>query len=84
MATPSKGEYGEGNYKASRKFLSEQSAFVKKNKSKISSMGKAAKAALDGKEGNALRAAEAKAKSKARTGTTKKPAARAKTSSKKK
>ena len=61
-----KGEYGEGNYKASRKFLSEQSEFVKKNKSKIPGMGKAAKAALDGKEGKSLRAAEAKAKAKSR------------------
>jgi hypothetical protein len=77
MATASKGEYGEGNYKASRKFLAEQSDFVKKNKSKISSMGKAAKAALDGKEGKSLRAAEAKAKAKARTGgAAKKPAAK--------
>lgn len=84
MATPGKGEYGEGNYKASRKFLSEQSEFVKKNKSKIPSMGKAAKAALDGKEGKSLRAAEAKAKSKAHTGTAKKPASRAKASAKKK
>ncbi len=78
MATGQKGEFGEGNYKASRKFLSEQTAFVKKNKSKIPAMGKAAKAALEGKEGKSLRAAEAKAKAKARTGGAKKTSAKAK------
>ncbi len=60
-----KGEFGEGNYKASKRFRKSEEAFVKANKAKIPAMGKAAEAALDGPEGDDLRAAEAKAASHA-------------------
>jgi len=57
---------GEGDYTASRSFLKDQSGFVAKNKAKIPDMGKAAEAALDGPEGNALREAEATAAARSR------------------
>jgi len=57
---------GEGDYAASRSFLKDQSGFVAKNKAKIPGMGKAAEAALDGPEGNALREAEASAAARSR------------------
>jgi hypothetical protein len=57
---------GEGDYAASRAFLSDQAAFVKRNKAAIPEMGKDAEAALDGPEGAALRAAEAEAASRAK------------------
>ncbi len=60
-----KGEIGEGNYKASKRFRKSEEAFVKANKAKIPAMGKAAEAALDGPEGDELRAAEAQAASHA-------------------
>lgn len=56
-----RGEYGEGNYKASKRFRKSEEAFVKANKAKIGELGKAAEAALDGPEGGDLRAAEAEA-----------------------
>lgn len=56
---------GEGNYTASRRFREEQTGFVKRNKAKIASMGEAAEAALEGSEGDALRAAEQEAASHA-------------------
>jgi hypothetical protein len=52
---------GEGDYAASRAFDKDQAAFVKKNKAKIPAMGKDAEKALDGPEGDGLRAAEAEA-----------------------
>ena len=52
---------GEGNYAASRAFDKDQTNFVKRNKAKIPAMGKAAEAALDGPEGDNLRAAEQEA-----------------------
>jgi hypothetical protein len=52
---------GEGDYAASAKFDADQAGFVKKNKAKIPELGKAAEAALDGPEGDSLRAAEATA-----------------------
>ena len=52
---------GEGDYAASRKFLKEQAGFVERNKDQIPAMGKAAEAALDGPEGESLRAAEQEA-----------------------
>ena len=52
---------GEGDYAASRAFDKDQAAFVKKNKAKIPAMGKEAEQALDGPEGNSLRAAEQEA-----------------------
>jgi len=57
---------GEGDYAASRSFLKDQSGFVAKNKAKIRSLGKAAEAALEGPEGNALREAEATAAARSR------------------
>ena len=59
--TPASREFGEGNYKASKRFRTEQETFVKKNKAKIPALGKAAKDALAGPEGDDLRAAEAAA-----------------------
>jgi len=56
-----KGEFGEGNYKASKRFRKSEEAFVKANKAKIPALGKEAEAALEGPEGDALRAAEAQA-----------------------
>ena len=55
---------GEGDYAASRTFLKDQSNFVKQNKAKIPAMGKEAERALDGPEGNSLRAAEQEAMSR--------------------
>jgi hypothetical protein len=52
---------GEGDYAASRAFLKDQSNFVKKNKDKIPAMGKEAEQALEGPEGDSLRAAEQEA-----------------------
>lgn len=52
---------GEGDYAASRTFLKDQSSFVKKNKAKIPEMGREAARALDGPEGDNLRAAEQEA-----------------------
>ena len=54
-------QIGEGNYAASRAFDKDQAAFVKKNKAKIPEMGKEAEKALDGPEGDSLRAAEQEA-----------------------
>ena len=53
---------GEGDYAASRKFDKDQAGFVKRNKTKIPAMAKEAEAALDGPEGDALRAAEQEAR----------------------
>ena len=52
---------GEGDYAASQAFLKDQGDFVKRNKSKIPAMGKEAEQALDGPEGDNLRAAEQEA-----------------------
>ena len=52
---------GEGDYAASRTFLKDQSSFVKKNKAKIPELGRGAQRALDGPEGDNLRAAEQEA-----------------------
>jgi hypothetical protein len=52
---------GEGNYTASRNFREQETAFVKRNRSRIGKMGKEAEAALEGPEGQDLLAAEAEA-----------------------
>jgi len=52
---------GEGDYAASRAFQKDEARFVKKNKAKIPAMGKQAEAALEGPEGDSLRAAEQEA-----------------------
>ncbi len=57
---------GEGDYAASRAFDKDQANFVKRNKAKIPELGKAAEAALDGPEGDTLRAAEAEAAGRSR------------------
>jgi hypothetical protein len=54
---------GEGDYQASRSFLKDESNFVRRHSAEIPAMGKEAEAALDGLEGNQLRAAEEEAKS---------------------
>ena len=65
-APAKKKTIGEGDYQASRTFLKDQSGFVAKNKAKIPAMGKAAEAALDGPQGDALREAEATAAARSR------------------
>jgi hypothetical protein len=65
-APAKKKTIGEGDYAASRAFLKDQSGFVAKNKAKIPAMGKAAEAALDGPQGDALREAEAIAAARSR------------------
>lgn len=54
-------EFGEGNYKASKRFREGQETFVTAHKAEIPALGKAAEAALAGPEGESLRAAEAEA-----------------------
>ena len=54
---------GEGDYQASRSFLKDEAAFVKRHSAEIPAMGKAAEAALEGPEGGSLRAAEEEARS---------------------
>ena len=57
---------GEGDYAASAKFDADQAGFVKRNKASIPALGKAAEAALEGPEGDALRDAEARAAGRSR------------------
>ena len=53
---------GEGDYQASRSFLKDQAEFVKRHASEIPGMGKEAEAALEGPQGDQLRAAEDEAR----------------------
>jgi hypothetical protein len=53
---------GEGDYQASRSFLKDQANFVKRHSSEIPGMGKEAEAALEGSQGDQLRAAEDEAR----------------------
>jgi hypothetical protein len=55
---------GEGNYAAGIAFDKDQTNFVKRNKAKIPEMGKTAEKALEGPEGDSLRAAEQEAMSR--------------------
>ena len=57
---------GEGSYTATRNFDKAQQSFVKANRGRIAKLGKDAEKALEGPEGKSLRAAEKKAKAKAR------------------
>lgn len=57
---------GEGDYAASKSFDKDQSGFVEKHKANIPAMGHAAEKALEGPEGDALRAAEAAAAGRSR------------------
>lgn len=59
-----KGEYGEGNYKASREFNRAEAAFAK-DKGKVRAAARDAERALD-TEAEALKAAEAEGKAPAR------------------
>ncbi len=49
--------YGEGNYKASRRFRTAEERFIKANRKKIPALGKAAEDALLGPEGAELKGA---------------------------
>jgi hypothetical protein len=66
--TPAKKQQvvGEGDYVATRRFDSDQAAFVAKNRADIPAMGKDAEKALDGPEGDSLRDAEATAAARSR------------------
>ena len=55
---------GEGNYSAARRFDALEREFVEKNRQKIPGMGKEAEDALDGPEGDELRKAEDRARSR--------------------
>jgi len=57
------GEFGEGNYTATRNFDKAQESFVKSHKREIPQKGEEAKRALEGEEGKELRSAEERAKS---------------------
>jgi hypothetical protein len=63
VAKKKKQVMGEGDYEASRKFLKDEAKFVKRHKAEIPQMGKNAEAAMDGPEGDELRAAEEEARS---------------------
>jgi hypothetical protein len=54
---------GEGNYSAARRFRQSEEKFVSRNRRKIPGMGKEAEEALDGPNGDELRAAEDRARS---------------------
>lgn len=54
---------GEGSYTASRHFRAAQTGFVRRNRGRIPKMGKDAEAALEGPQGDELRAAEDEARS---------------------
>jgi len=54
---------GEGSYTASRHFRGAQTEFVNRNRNNIGQMGRDAEVALEGPEGNELRAAEEEARS---------------------
>jgi hypothetical protein len=54
-------EFGEGNYKAAKRFRDSEEGFVRAHKADIAAMGKSAEAALDGPESKDLLAAEAQA-----------------------
>jgi hypothetical protein len=57
---------GEGSYTATRNYDRGTEKFIAKNRGKIAKMAKDAEKALEGPEGKSLRAAERKAKAKAR------------------
>ena len=58
--------FGEGNYTAAREFRKDEENFVRANRSRIPQMGREAEAALDGPEGEELRAAEAETRAHGR------------------
>jgi hypothetical protein len=60
-----RGEYGEGNYKATKRFRKSEEAFVERNRRDIPAMGREAEAALEGPEGPSLIEAENEARSRA-------------------
>jgi hypothetical protein len=58
--------HGEGNYAASRDYDKRTEKFISEKKSEIPKYAKDAEKALEGAEGNKLRADEEKGKAKAR------------------
>ena len=60
-----RGEYGEGNYKASQRFRKSEETFVERNRGSIPAMGREAEAALEGPEGVELIEAETEARARA-------------------
>jgi len=60
-----RGEFGEGNYKASQRFRKSEEAFVERNRGDIPAMGKEAEAALEGPEGVELIEAETETRARA-------------------
>jgi|SRR5215469_17473257 len=67
-ATPRKKKpiAGEGDYQASRSFLTDEADFVKRHSTEIPAIGKGAEAALEGPQGGQLRAAEEEARSRSK------------------
>ena len=61
VAKKKKQIVGEGDYAATRTFDKDQTTFVKRNKAKIPELAREAEKALDGPEGDSLRAAEQEA-----------------------
>ncbi len=57
-----KDRWGEGNYTAAENFREGEEKFVRDNRDRIPELGRSAKTALDGKEGEALRKAESDAR----------------------
>ena len=70
--TQTRKNQGEGNYDATRRFDAEEKAFIDKNRADLPKLAKEAEAALDGPEGEELRAAVAKSKAHAAGMTEKK------------
>ncbi len=58
--------HGEGNYEASRDYDKRTEKFIAEKKAEIPKLAEEAEKALEGPEGDDLRAAEEKGKSKAR------------------
>jgi len=65
MNDSTKGEFGEGNYKASREYDEAQADFAK-DKAKVEKGARDAEQALDGPEADELKAAEEEGKSHAK------------------
>lgn len=55
---------GEGNYEASKRFNADEKTFIDKNRADLHKLAKEAEAALDGPEGEELRATEADSKAR--------------------
>ena len=63
--TPAEGQnQGEGNYDASRRFDADEQDFIDKNRDALPKLAKDAEEALDGPEGEELRAADEESKAR--------------------